>query len=230
MTRKVVGILGGMGPEATILLQQRVLQIIDAQDDSDHLPLLIDMNPQVPSRIAHLIEGTGPSPAPVLIDMARRLQQAGVTTLAMPCNTAHYYLPQITDQLTVPFLDMVELSVARVSQYLPAGSRVGFLASPAIQKAEVFDPSLTRHDLVAIWPERPDELLSAIKDIKASGPTDKAVGILSRAASDLVSAGAAHLIVACSEFSLIATTLEVPVPVTDTVDVLAEAIRDHFFA
>mgnify|MGYP003676682578 CR=1 FL=1 len=71
MSRPVVGVLGGMGPEATILLQQRVLGTVNAQDDADHLPLLIDMNPQVPSRIAHLIEGTGEDPAPVLAAINR---------------------------------------------------------------------------------------------------------------------------------------------------------------
>ncbi|HAC49643.1 MAG TPA: aspartate racemase, partial [Sulfitobacter sp.] len=95
MSRPVVGVLGGMGPEATILLQQRVLGTVNAQDDADHLPLLIDMNPQVPSRIAHLIEGTGEDPAPVLAAMAQRLERAGATALAMPCNTAHHYAPAI---------------------------------------------------------------------------------------------------------------------------------------
>ena len=63
---RTIGILGGMGPEATILLQQKVLAAVQARDDADHIPLLIDMNPQVPSRIAHLIDGDGPDPGPVL--------------------------------------------------------------------------------------------------------------------------------------------------------------------
>ncbi|MDA7963961.1 amino acid racemase [Ruegeria sp.] len=228
MTPKVVGVLGGMGPEATILLQERVLQAVDARDDADHLPLLIDMNPQVPSRIAHLIEGTGPSPAPVLIGMAQRLEQAGASALAMPCNTAHHYLAEMSDHLSVPFLDMTALSIARIAQDLPQGSSVGFLASPAVQRAGVFDAALNRHGLRGLWPEQPDPMLAAIRDIKANGPTQAAARMLSDAASELASKGAAHLIVACSEFSLLAQDLTAPVPVTDTVDVLAGAIRDHF--
>ncbi|WP_424831441.1 aspartate/glutamate racemase family protein [Ruegeria sp.] len=227
MTRKVVGILGGMGPEATILLQKRLLQIVDAQDDADHLPLLIDMNPQVPSRIAHLIEGTGPSPAPVLIEMANRLEQAGATALAMPCNTAHHYLPEIVDHLTVPFLDMIALSVARVAQSAETGARIGFLASPAVQIGGVFDKALKQHGLTPAWPEQMDLLLSAIRDIKANGPTDRAAKILSDAASELEGKGAAQLIVACSEFSLTTSSLSASIPVIDTVDVLARAVRDH---
>ena len=63
-----VGILGGMGPQATILLMQKVLDTVPAADDADHIPLLVDQNPQVPSRIRRLIEGTGDDPAPVLAD------------------------------------------------------------------------------------------------------------------------------------------------------------------
>ena len=82
-----VGILGGMGPQATILIMQKLIACVSAEDDSDHIPLIVDQNPQVPSRIAHLIEGMGADPGPVLAGMARRLVAAGAEALAMPCNT-----------------------------------------------------------------------------------------------------------------------------------------------
>ena len=223
---RVTGILGGMGPEATILLQQRLLATVDAKDDADHLPLVIDMNPQVPSRIAHLIEGTGPDPAPTLAAMARRLETAGASALAMPCNTAHHYAPAITETVAVPFLNMVDLSVARAAETLAEG-RIGFLASPAVRLAGVFDPALDRANLTALWPEDGDRMLAAIRSIKAHGATSEAKATLTEAATELADKGAATLFVACSEFSLLAPDLPAPVPVIDTIDVLAEAIRDH---
>ncbi len=87
---RTVGILGGMGPEATVLLMQKVIAAVPARDDSDHVPLIVDQNSQVPSRIRRLIEGVGEDPAPVLAAMARRLEAAGAEALAMPCNTAHH--------------------------------------------------------------------------------------------------------------------------------------------
>ena len=86
-----IGILGGMGPEATVALMQRVIALVPARDDADHVPLIVDQNPQVPSRIAYLIEGRGEDPGPVLIAMARRLETAGAEAIAMPCNTAHHW-------------------------------------------------------------------------------------------------------------------------------------------
>lgn len=226
MTR-VVGILGGMGPEATILLQQRVLATVAGRDDADHLPLLIDMNPQVPSRIAHLIDGTGPDPAPVLAEMARRLEAAGATALAMPCNTAHHYAPQIMAAVQIPFLNMVDLSVSRAAQQLARGATIGFLASPAVRKAGVFEPALWAAGLTTLWPRDTDALLRAIRAIKAGGATDEAQRILAAADDELAGNGAALIFVACPEFSILSPSLSFPVPGLDTIDVLAGAIRDH---
>ena len=227
MTRRVVGILGGMGPEATILLQQRLLGVVNAQDDADHLPLLIDMNPQVPSRIKHLIEGQGETPAPVLADMARGLQAAGATALAMPCNTAHHYADAILGAVDVPFLDMVALSVATASTMVKTGSKIGFLASPAVQKTGVFDPALAANGFSALWPEDDDRMLAAIREIKRDGATKGALAVLQTAANELNAKGASLILIACSEFSLFTGQVSAPVPVIDTIDVLAEAIRDH---
>ena len=77
MTPRRVGILGGMGPQATVLLMERLIAATPATDDADHIPLIVDQNPQVPSRIRHLIEGTGEDPAPTLAAMAGRLAAAG---------------------------------------------------------------------------------------------------------------------------------------------------------
>ena len=227
MNRPVVGVLGGMGPEATILLQQRVLATVNAQDDAVHLPLLIDMNPQVPSRIAHLIEGTGEDPTPVLAAMAQRLERAGATALAMPCNTAHHYASAITAAVSIPLLNMVALSVDRAAGLLPGGASVGILASPAVRMAGVFDAELDRAGLTALWPANADRMLAAIRLIKAQGVTPQAQQTLSEAATELTDQGAGLLCVACSEFSLLAPALTASVPILDTIDVLAEAIHRH---
>ncbi|MCF8039781.1 MAG: aspartate racemase, partial [Desulfohalobiaceae bacterium] len=69
MKEKIVGIIGGMGPEATVDLMSRVLKATPAADDIDHIRLVVDNNPKVPSRIKALLENTGESPAPCLQDM-----------------------------------------------------------------------------------------------------------------------------------------------------------------
>lgn len=111
---KVVGIIGGMGPEATVDFMRRLVAATPARDDQDHLHMLVDNNPKIPSRIAALIEGKGEDPAPVLCEMANGLQAQGADFLVMPCNTAHYYLPKIAASVGIPLLDMVALSIDRL--------------------------------------------------------------------------------------------------------------------
>lgn len=216
-----IGILGGMGPEATILFQQRLLDAVPAEDDSDHIPLLIDMNPQVPSRIAHLIEGTGGDPAPVLAQMARRLQAAGAEALAMPCNTAHSYGPSITAAVDIPLLDMVALSAERAGP-----GKVGILASPATRITGVFDAALEKVGATPVWPEDDAPLLHAIRIIKANGATLEARETLRAASEDLLANGAETQLVGCSEFSLIAEAATPEARVIDTLDVLVAAVVD----
>ncbi len=220
-----VGILGGMGPEATILVMQKVLASVQARDDADHIPLIIDQNPQVPSRIRHLIEGTGDDPGPVLADMARRLVAGGAQALAMPCNTAHHYAPAIRAAVDVPLLDMVALSVAHVAALVASGGQIGVLASPAVRKVGLFDAGLAQHGLTAIYALDEPAMLAAIRQIKAEGPQPAARQTLLAASKDLAARGASVQLIACTEYSLIADSVAKGVLAVDTLDVLVSGIK-----
>ncbi|MBF9059520.1 amino acid racemase [Rhodobacterales bacterium HKCCSP123] len=219
-----VGILGGMGPEATVLLMSRVIAAVPARDDADHVPLIVDQNSQVPSRIAHLIEGTGPDPAPVLAAMARRLEGAGAEALAMPCNTAHHYLAAIRGAVSVPVLDMVAASARVARDAAGQGGKVGLLASPAVAKVGLFDRALAAEGLEVVHPADGAALLAAIRRIKAEGPVAAACAALLRASEAVLAQGAEVQLVACTEFSLIADALAPGVRGIDTLDVLVEEI------
>jgi aspartate racemase len=128
MEEKIVGIIGGMGPEATVDLMKRVIRATPAADDIDHIRMVVDNNPKVPSRIKALVERTGESPVPCMAEMARRLTAWGVDFLAIPCNTAHYYYDQVRAAVTIPVLNMVDRTTARVIDENPKIRRVGLLA------------------------------------------------------------------------------------------------------
>jgi len=219
-----IGILGGLGPEATVLLMQKVIAAVPARDDSDHVPLIVDQNPQVPSRIRHLIEGTGEDPTPALVEMARRLEAAGAEALAMPCNTAHHYASAIAGAVSVPFLDMVTLSAEHARARAATGGRIGILASPATRRIGLFDKVLGPAGLAAVYPEDEDALLGAIRSLKAEGPGPAARETLAAASAELVSRGANVQMIACTEFSLITSAVASEAEVFDTLDLLVEAI------
>lgn len=219
---RTVGILGGMGPEATVLLMQRVLAAVPARDDADHLPLIVHQNPRVPSRIRHLIEGTGESPGPVLAAMARALEAAGADALAMPCNTAHNYAPEIVAATALPFLDMRAATCAA----LPRGARVGMLASPAVRLSGAFDAHFDAAGLVPVWPEDDSAALAVIRAVKAgSGPAE--VGAEFAALGRRMAARSDILLVACTEMSLLTGALTAArLQHIDSLDRLVAAIVD----
>lgn len=219
-----IGILGGMGPEATVLLMQRLIAATPARDDSDHIPLIVDSNTQVPSRIAALIDRRGADPAPVLAAMARGLEAAGAEALAMPCNTAHHYAPAIAAAVRIPLLDMVQLSAARAASRAGTGGRVGILASPAVKRIAIFDEALAAHGLSAVYPADQEALLAAIREIKAGGRTARPVAALRSAAAELARADTGVRLIACTEFSIVADTLPDRAGTIDTLDVLVEHI------
>jgi aspartate/glutamate racemase len=83
---KIVGIIGGMGPEATVDLMQRIIRLTPATDDMDHIRCIVDNNPKVPSRIKAIIEGDGQDPGPVMADMAGRISPDLLLQYARVCD------------------------------------------------------------------------------------------------------------------------------------------------
>ncbi|MFN3844800.1 MAG: aspartate/glutamate racemase family protein [Paracoccaceae bacterium] len=213
---KPVGILGGMGPEATILLMQRLLRAVPAGDDADHIPLIVHQNPAVPSRISRLIDGVGEDPSPVLVAMARDLQAAGAKALAMPCNTAHAYAPQIIAATSLPFLDMRSATVTT----LPQG-RIGMLASPAVRLTEAFAAAFESAGLEPVWPKDDAPILALIRRVKAGDSGPEAMAEMGRLA-DQMAQDCDHLLVACTELSLL--TEGITHPFTDSLDCLVTEI------
>lgn len=216
-----------MGPEATVQLMARVIALTPADDDADHVPLLVDQNPQVPSRIAALIDGDGDDPGPTLAAMANRLVGAGAEALAMPCNTAHGYAETIRSAAPdVPFLDMVALASDRAVASARSGRAVGMLASPATRALGIYDQALAERGARAIWPTDDAPLLDAIRRLKRDARDAEARAAHLAAAEGLVDRGVDALCIACTEFSLISDAVPLGPPTIDALDALAMAIRD----
>lgn len=220
----VVGVMGGMGPAATVEFQRRLLVATPASDDADHAHVIVDNDPRVPSRIRALIDGDGTDPAPALATMARRLEAAGADFLVIPCNTAHHYLPAITAAVSIPVWDMVEITLHRVAGEAGANATVGLLASPALRRIGLYEPRARRRGMRLQYVGHEAPLLTVIHAVKAdrAGPDERAA--LRRAADELVAGGATALVLACTEFSLLQDAAgDVAVPVVDSLRALAEA-------
>src|SRR5581483_925330 len=220
---KVIGVIGGMGPEATVDFMHRLVARTPARDDRDHLHVLVDNNPKIPSRIAALIKGSGEDPTPVLCGMAKGLEAQGADFLVMPCNTAHYYLPAIARSVSIPALDMVELAIRKLATAKPR--RVGLLASPAVRMVGLYKARMEQAGLQAVFPEPRDEetLLGIIKAVKAGRLDDSHRQLYAMVAGNLLAAGAEDLLVACTEFAGLGPPAQTDCLVVDALDVLVES-------
>ncbi|HEX3673148.1 MAG TPA: amino acid racemase [Rhizomicrobium sp.] len=222
---KVVGVIGGMGPEATVDFLRRIVAATPAADDGDHIHVLVDNNPKIPSRIAALIEGHGEDPAPVLIAMAQGLERQGADFLTIPCNTAHYYLPVIARAVSIPVLDMIGLSVARLGLASPKPARIGMLASPAVQKVGLYAKRLADAGFIALFPDGAgeDKILGVIRAVKANAVTAQHRTDYADVANALAAKGAEAFLIACTELSVLGSPDGVTLPSVDALDALVDA-------
>jgi aspartate racemase len=221
MREKIVGVIGGMGPEATVDFLKRLIAATPARDDGDHIRVLVDNNPKIPSRIAALIEGTGEDPAPVLCDMARGLEKQGADFLVVPCNTAHFYLPAIAESVKIPVLDMVGLSISALATASHRG--IGMLASPAVRVVGLYETRLRENGMAPLFPDVGNEakLLDVIRAVKAGNTGDGEKKVYAQIAGSL--AGVDALLIACTELSVLGAPEGISQPYIDALDVLVAA-------
>ena len=219
---RIVGILGGMGPEATVLLMQKVINSVDAKDDGHHIPMVVHQNTQVPSRILRILESKGEDPSLILQRMALDLQNLQCDFLAMPCNTAHYYHSTIAKTVRIPLLNMIELSVQQLSQ--GDLKKIGILASPAVKAVGVFDKSFEKRGLKFQFSINDSNMLNMIKDIKRGKVGPSVIDAFSFESSQLLNAGCDALLIACTELSLLRKYLPPSVVCVDSLDSLTEKI------
>lgn len=223
---RTVGVIGGMGPEATVDFLRRIVAATPAKDDSDHIRVLVDNNPKIPSRIAALIDGTGEDPLPVLISMACGLERQGADFLVIPCNTAHYYLPRIAQSVSIPLLDMVALAIAELGKQSPRPRRIGMLASPAVQRVGLYASRLKEAGFDALFPDAGGEarMLDIIRAVKSNTLTPQHRQDYTEIATSL---NADAYLIACTELSVIGPPDGLSKPHVDALDILVAAtIRD----
>ncbi len=205
-SERVIGIMGGMGPEATVELMRQIIQRTPARDDADHVRMLVDNNPKVPSRIAFLLEGGTVDPTATLVGMARGLEASGATHLAMACNTAHAFAPAIRAAVRIPFVDMIDAALADIRAASSTQTvRFGVLGSPALEKIGVFDTRCRGTSLEPIYLDAEVEAraLSIIRAVKTGDTGPAVVTAYTALAEDLFEAGADLVLVCCTEFSVL---------------------------
>jgi len=223
MPEKIIGILGGMGPEATIDLFYKIIKFTPAEKDQDHLRIIIDNNPKIPDRTASIL-GKGEDPLPALRESARNLEKAGADFIVIPCNTAHYFLSSIQKSVKIPILNMIEKAASETQQRIPQIKKVGLLASIGTYKTEIYHQQFKKFNIEVIYPDEKDkeEAMKAIYAVKAGDLSDEVKGNILKIVQKLIDKGAEAIIAGCTEIPLILKEGDVSVPLIDPTQILAK--------
>jgi len=224
---RMIGILGGMGPEATLDLYRHIIDLTPATRDQDHIRVLIYSNPKIPDR-TNAIAGSGNTPLPDLIESAKVLEKGGAGIIAMPCNTAHYFLPQMRQEVSIPILDMIEETCLRIRKILAGANTVGLIASTGTVHSGVYHKHLARMGIEILIPTNADQqrIQAAIGQVKAGERNRRTQAIFQSNGALLVEAGAKAVILGCTEVPLAFEPGSVDYSSVNSTKILAEAAVD----
>ncbi len=230
LMKKAIGILGGMGPAATLDCFGKIIKNTAAKSDADHLRVVMDSNPAIPDRIAAIL-GDGESPVPALLAGCRGLAKAGADFIIIPCVTVHFFLPQIKAESPLPILSLFDAVAEAIQDELPEARTVGLMGTSATVESGLFQKRLAEDNIHTIIPDtsQQSKIVAAIRDIKDSRPPRTRAAItrdLVDAAGSLINKkpnGAEAIVAGCTEIPLALGQKDLKVPYFDSSTILARA-------
>jgi aspartate racemase len=225
--KKTIGILGGMGPEATAYFFGLIIKNTKAEKDQEHIPIIIYSNPEVPARTDAILE-KGESPLPHLIEGTRALQQAGADFIVMPCVTAHYFLDDIVTREKVSFLSLVDEAVLYAQRKMPGLKKAGLISSTGTLKSGLFHDAFAKEEIEVFGPddkeqERVMEAIFGKRGVKAGFTSGSPRETIQGMAKTLIKRGAEAVIAGCTEVPLVLKEEDIEVPLIEPLQILAEA-------
>ncbi|MFC2016125.1 aspartate/glutamate racemase family protein [Chloroflexota bacterium] len=226
MRDRVVGILGGVGPEATAELFRKIIKATSVRSEQEHLRIIIDNNPKIPDRTLAILD-RGESPLEELIKTALNLERASAEIIAIPCNTAHYYLDDLRNNVHVPVIDMISETANYILRQYPKIEKLGLLATVGTIKTQLYQRKLKPRKVLLPDSKSQQELMGIIygdMGIKlgfTQGPARRSALSI---AQSLVARGAEAIILGCTELSLVLSEQDISTPLIDPLQILALAI------
>jgi len=224
MAEKIVGVLGGMGPEATVDFFAKVITLTAAKRDQNHLRIIIDNNPKIPDRTEAILT-KDETLVPILVETGKNLEKAGAEFIAIPCNTVHYFYDDLIKEVAVPVLHMIREVTNTIKTSLPNCKRVGLLATTGTVTSRLYQKECQKVGVEVLVPDSQGQakVMEAILRIKSGSSKASAREAILKEANQLLERKAEALILGCTDIPLVIKVNDFPVPVFDSNQVLAEA-------
>lgn len=220
----LVGILGGMGPSATVDFYSKLIEATPASSDQEHVRVMIWSDPTVPDR-SLAIMGEGEDPTPKLIAGAQSLADAGAAFYAVACNGAHAFLPRVRQAVDLDYISIIEVTADHVSQ-MAGVTRAGLLATDATLHSALYQSALSNTGVEVVVPADSDQraVMDAIYAVKGGRLRDEQRDTVIAVAERLAAEGADVIVAACTEIPLVLTGDESPKPLIDPARLLAARV------
>jgi len=223
MSQKIIGILGGLGPEATVDLFYKIVKLTPAEKDQDHFRIIIDNNPKIPDRTDAIISN-GKNPLSELVATAQNLEKAGADFIIIPCNTAHYFISNIKENINIPILNMIEETAIYVKTIFPSFKKVCLFATKGTYKTKLYETFFNPRNIEILVPELSDQdkIMKVIYQVKSGIMPEKTKREMIDISEEYSKKGSQAIIAGCTEIPLALKDEDVDVPVIDPTYILAK--------
>lgn len=219
--KKVLGVIGGLGPVATANFIELVATMTDAATDQEHLEMIVFNTPSIPDRTGYILDNTKPSPLGQMADIGTKLASLGADYIAIPCMTAHYFYEPLSQKVPVPIIHALEETVLHLRAH--GIHRVGIMATDGTIASRIFHRVLEKHGMEPVTPDvsaQADMMHLIYRNIKAGLPPE--MNRFDRVRDALIQDGAQAIILGCTELSLIKRDHPIGPGFINTLEVLAQ--------
>lgn len=198
----ILGVIGGLGPMATARFMEMVIQMTDASCDQEHLEMIIHNCPQIPDRTAYILGESDRDPVPPMIRAGRALARQGVSCIAIPCITAHYFHRELSEGIGIPIINAIAETGRELTRN--GARRIGLMATDGTIRSGIFQKELEKMGIEVVLPDEVYQkyIMDVIyNNIKSGQPAD--MERFNAARQNLKEQGAEILILGCTELSLV---------------------------
>lgn len=220
-----MGVLGGVGPLATIYFADLVVKMTDAKTDQEHIAMVILNHSSIPDRTEYIMDKSKPNPLPVMVGDAKMLEDDNCDYIVIPCNTAHYFYDEIQKSVNVPIINILEETVKYCEETIPDVKKIGVLATDGTIKSQAYQNIIQKHSLECVIPSEEDQK-SVMNIIYNQVKAGKTVDIFEfhRIIGELKKSGCDAIVLGCTELSIIKKDFEiVREDIVDSMECLARA-------
>lgn len=173
MKNITVGVLGGLGPMASVYFYEMVVKMTDAKTDQEHVDMIITNRATTPDRTAFIVGNSDEDPSNILIDDAKKLEKYGVDFIVMTCNTAHYFYKKISNAVNTPLINIVEETIKHAKS--TNHKKLGILATTGNIKTCLYQDMCDKYDIeyLVLDENKQSQIMEIIyDDIKSGKPAN----------------------------------------------------------